>query len=68
MNCSADGVAMKAKIAEQVYKMFEKYGAMSDILGTIGSYGDTLDDESVLRTLIVLNEYYETNPLPRVKG
>lgn len=33
------------------YKAFQEYGAKSDLLGIVGSYGDTMDDEWVLENL-----------------
>jgi hypothetical protein len=63
---ACDCCKMKARIAGQIYALFEKYGAMSDVLGTIGSYGDTLSDEDVLSVLVALNDHYAETPLPKV--
>lgn len=43
--------AMKAAIAIELYQAARSLGAKSDLLGIIGSFGDTLDDDEVLRQL-----------------
>lgn len=65
MACKCDCRKRKAEIAVEIYRLFEKYGAMSDVLCVIGSYGDTLEDDDILSSLRVLNEHYSTHPVPR---
>lgn len=43
------------EIMGEVYRILEKMGAKSDLLGTIGSYGDTMSDEDVLNNLRMFN-------------
>ncbi len=43
-------------IMVEAYKAMEKLGAKSDLLGTMGSFGDTLSDEEVLDFLKMWNE------------
>ena len=38
-------------IRQEVYKAFQSFGAKSDILSLIGSWGDTLEDEDILSGL-----------------
>jgi hypothetical protein len=47
---------LKAEIAAEIYKALEKLGASPELLGTVGSYGDTLTDEAVLAHLKRFNE------------
>ncbi|RJR09334.1 hypothetical protein C4588_04980 [Candidatus Parcubacteria bacterium] len=42
---------IKAQIANELYRAFQKLGADNELLATIGSYGDTLDDDDVLELL-----------------
>lgn len=44
------------KIVGEIYKAFELLGAESDLLGTVGSWGDCLPDEDVLANLRTWNE------------
>jgi hypothetical protein len=46
----------KVAIAREIYKALEKLGASPELLGTVGSYGDTLTDEAVLAHLKRFNE------------
>jgi hypothetical protein len=46
----------KAAIANEIYKAMEKLGAGPELLGIVGSYGDTLEDEDVLDSLKRFNE------------
>ena len=41
---------------QRAYDIAVLFGAPSDLLGTIGSWGDTLPDEEVLRLLREYNE------------
>ena len=43
-------------IASEIYGAFELLGADPGLLGTIGSWGDTLDDADVLKQLRSWNE------------
>jgi len=43
-----------------LYSVFEQLGAESDLLGIIGSYGDTMPDEWVLEQLERWNERQAT--------
>jgi hypothetical protein len=45
-----------AEIYAEIYKALEKLGASPELLGTVGSYGDTLIDEAVLADLKRFNE------------
>jgi hypothetical protein len=47
---------LKPEIAAEIYKALEKLGASPELLGTVGSYGDTLTDEAVLADLKRFNE------------
>jgi hypothetical protein len=42
---------MKAQIAHELYRALQKLEADNELLATIGSYGDTLDDDNVLALL-----------------
>ena len=42
---------VEQEIRSEIYVAFEKLGAGSDLLATIGSWGDTLVDEEVLTLL-----------------
>jgi hypothetical protein len=44
------------EIVSELYRTLVLLGAESDILGTVGSWGDSLPDESVLSGLRVWNE------------
>jgi hypothetical protein len=47
---------IQLKIKDEIYKALEKLGAKSDLLGIIGSWGDTYTDEEVLEKLNKWNE------------
>lgn len=51
------------QIISEIYKACELLGAKSDLLGTIGSWRDTMTDEHTLDTLKLLNEHY-SKPTP----
>ena len=42
---------LKAQIAHELYRAFRILGADNELLSTVGSYGDTLDDDDVLSLL-----------------
>ena len=42
---------MKAAIAAELVEALRKLGAKSDLLGLVGSYGDSKSDERVLEAL-----------------
>lgn len=42
---------MKAAIAAELVEALRKLGAKSDLLGLVGSYGDSQSDERVLEAL-----------------
>ena len=44
-------VPLKTLIALELYEAIRKLGAKSDLLGIVGSYGDTLPDDEVLHAL-----------------
>jgi hypothetical protein len=44
-------VPMKTLIALELVEAIRKLGGKSDLLGIVGSYGDTLPDDSVLDAL-----------------
>ena len=48
----------KATVASELYEALKKLGAKSDLLGLVGSYGDTLEDEEVLDRLRKWNDLY----------
>lgn len=49
------------EIMREISKAIRILGGKSDILGTIGSYGDTLSDKDVLLCLKQWNEANERN-------
>lgn len=56
---------LKAQIAHELCRAFKALGADMELLCTVGSYGDTLDDEDVLALLRSWNA--KTVPLIRVR-
>jgi hypothetical protein len=42
---------LKAQIAHELYRALQSLGADNELLSTVGSYGDTLDDDDVLALL-----------------
>jgi hypothetical protein len=48
-------VDLKAKIAHELYQAIKHIGGGAQLLSIVGSYGDTLDDDDVLRLLRVCN-------------
>jgi hypothetical protein len=48
----------KAAVAVELYEALQKLGAKSDLLGLVGSYGDTLEDEEILDGLRKWNDLY----------
>lgn len=55
-NLIPPGSAIKAAIISELYKALERLDADPELLSIIGSYGDTLTDEEVLRLLRAWNE------------
>lgn len=47
---------IEQQIRAEIYRAFELLGADRELLATIGSWGDTLDDEAVLILLKDWNE------------
>jgi hypothetical protein len=43
------GLTIEQQIRAEIYRAFELVGADRELLGTIGSWGDTLDDGEILR-------------------
>lgn len=41
-------MAYRSRIGRQIYRILENFGAQSDVLGVIGSYGAGLADDEVL--------------------
>ncbi len=56
---------LKAQIAREVCRALKALGADWELLSTVGSYGDTLDDEDVLALLRSWNA--KTVPLVRTR-
>ena len=48
-------MTIEQQIRSEVYRAFEILGADASLLATIGSWGDTLDDEEILRLLTEWN-------------
>ena len=44
-------VPLKTLIAVELYTAIQKLGGKSDLLGIVGSYGDTMSDDDVLHAL-----------------
>lgn len=61
-------MTLKAEIAVQMYAACQKLGARSDLLGIIGSYGDTLTDREVLDRLKRWNASQEQDVVPKGLG
>jgi hypothetical protein len=51
---------LRGEIAAELYKALEHLDANSDLLALVGSYGETLDDETVLA---LLKEYNAGRPI-----
>jgi hypothetical protein len=47
---------LSPKFASELYRAFEKLGADIDLLSVIGSYADTLDDETIIEILTTYND------------
>lgn len=56
---------MRAQIARELYKAIETLGGSGQLLATVGSYGDTLDDDDVLAMLRTWNDQHRTPIAPR---
>lgn len=48
-------MAIESEIRAEIYTALEKLGADKELLATIGSWGDTLDDREVLELLRMHN-------------
>lgn len=48
---------LKAEIAIEIYRVMERLGARSDLLGIVGSWCDTQSDEWTLKALRRYNEF-----------
>lgn len=46
-----ENLTIEQQIRSEIYRAFELLGAGRELLGTIGSWGDTLDDKEVLTLL-----------------
>ena len=46
-----ENLTIEQQIRSEIYRAFELLGANRELLGTIGSWGDTLDDTEILRLL-----------------
>ena len=46
---------MNREIVNEIYRAFALLGAEADLLGTVGSWGDSLPDEHVLANLRAWN-------------
>ena len=51
------------KIIAEVYKAFEKFGATSEMLAIVGSWGDTLTDTEVFEMLAHWNSVTQPDTL-----
>lgn len=47
---------LAARFSNQLYRAFKNLGADIDLLSVIGSYADTLDDDTVLELLTSYND------------
>jgi hypothetical protein len=47
----AELMTIEQQIRSEIYRAFELLGANRELLGTVGSWGDTLNDEEVLTLL-----------------
>jgi hypothetical protein len=56
---------LRAQIARELYKAIETLGGSGQLLATVGSYGDTLDDDDVLAMLRAWNDQHRTPLAPR---
>jgi hypothetical protein len=55
---------MKAQIARELCQAIRHLGGGGQLLSIVGSYGDTLDDDDVLRQLRVWNDRHQTPLAP----
>ena len=46
-----ENLTIEQQIRSEIYRAFEILGAGAELLATIGSWGDTLDDSEILRVL-----------------
>jgi len=60
-NGNGDHQSIEAQIRSEIYRAMELLGADRQLLGTVGSWGDTLDDEEVLKLLKHWNESEEAH-------
>ena len=51
------------RIVTQIYRAFVLFGAKSDLLGMIGSWGDTLSDDEILAGMRDYNDHKEAEAL-----
>ena len=56
------GMSIEQQIRNEVYRALVFLGASRELLGTVGSWGDTLPDEEILRVLKRWNEEPEKIP------
>ena len=47
----SDNLTIEQQIRSEIYRAFEILGAGASLVATIGSWGDTLGDEEILRLL-----------------
>jgi len=53
-------MTVEDEIRSEIYRALELLGANRELLATVGSWADTLDDEEVLKLLKHWNESEET--------
>jgi hypothetical protein len=55
---------MKTKIASELYQAIKHLNGGGELLSIVGSYGDTLDDDDVLRQLQTWNVRHQAPLAP----
>jgi hypothetical protein len=55
---------LTTQIARELYRTLQILRADGELLATVGSYGDTLDDDDVLRLLRSWNDRHVTTLAP----
>ena len=66
LRCRADVAPAAINDIAGLYEAFEHQGAGSELLSIIGNYGDTTDDETILKWLKLYNagEPVISHPVP----
>lgn len=58
-------IGLKLQIAAELYKVIRRLGGDNELLSTVGSYGDTLDDDDVLLLLRAWNRAHPPSQATR---